>query len=670
MIDTNRTVWTPLKPPLRSAASRQIFIAHARSLARAQKALDNGAAMTRKRNEFAQAARASRYVDKQALLAAGLILSDLAIQGWRIRVRNECAVVCPPLIESENRAAEKARIRRQELVKRDAQLRQPSVQAFLQSMERSRLFDNKFVSIFSLMRDGRELAEKLRAVRLHQGDERDSSLNDVVDPYIDFVRSETSKCAHTGLRLMDVWRYFRHNWSNQYTSVPGRSMLFLVRDKAAPLHPVIGIGALCSPIMQLRERDEWIGWQSEAFLAHVRANPSQKLAKWLVETLDGAISEVYIDDFIENGILSARDLTAPTEDVIGRLLAEGLEQREAHHRFARQRDHKRPRSHVEESWAARARSHLFRSKRALSLASYLSIRAVLREGGQGQLTQERLAALAACPRGADAIKKILRKAKADRVGICVADISVCGAVQPYNAILGGKLVAMLAASPEITLEYRRRYSDAQSEIASAMAGRPIRRVPHLVLLGTTSLYGVGSSQYNRIRVPCSRIGGSAIEELRYEELGHSESFGTSHYADDTVEALTELAQQTANGSRVNSIFGEGVSPKLRKVRRGLELLGLPAEVLLRHYRHRIVYGVSLIRNLRDYLLGLDPDPNYFVPVEASATATAQIGAWWRERWLRNRIESDDVLTEVERHTLVRPVQHGARVTVLPEGSQA
>ncbi|MGZ5889512.1 MAG: Druantia anti-phage system protein DruA [Hyphomicrobium sp.] len=43
-------------------------------------------------------------------------------------------------------------------------------------------------------------------------------------------------------------------------------------------------------------------------------------------------------------------------------------------------------------------------------------------------------------------------------GIAVADITVCGAVQPYNAILGGKLVAMLAASPEIVLEYRRRYS--------------------------------------------------------------------------------------------------------------------------------------------------------------------------------------------------------------------
>ena len=29
------------------------------------------------------------------------------------------------------------------------------------------------------------------------------------------------QCAHTGLDLQDIWRYFRHTWSNQYTSVPG-----------------------------------------------------------------------------------------------------------------------------------------------------------------------------------------------------------------------------------------------------------------------------------------------------------------------------------------------------------------------------------------------------------------------------------------------------------------
>ena len=276
-------------------------------------------------------------------------------------------------------------------------------------------------------------------------------------------------------------------------------------------------------------------------------------------------------------------------------------------------------------------------------------------------TGKKLAQLAENRDGERIICKILRKAKASRVGISVADISVCGAVQPYNAILGGKLVSMLAASPEVALEYRRRYAKAESEIASAMAGRPVIRVSNLVLFGTTSLYGVGSSQYNRVKIPCDRIGEKKEESIRFEKLGYSESFGTSQYADETVDALVTLVQQSENGQRVNSIFGEGVSPKLRKVREGLDLLNFPSGLLLRHHRRRIVYAVSLVRNLRAYLLGIDREPDYLVRMRNGPKVTSRIAVWWRERWLRNRIKSDVVLEEVGRHTVVRPLRHGARV---------
>ena len=72
-----------------------------------------------------------------------------------------------PPAQGNDHVAEKARIRRQELVKRNGQLREPAVQTFLGSMERHRVFDGKFTSIFSLMRDGRELAEALRNAREH-----------------------------------------------------------------------------------------------------------------------------------------------------------------------------------------------------------------------------------------------------------------------------------------------------------------------------------------------------------------------------------------------------------------------------------------------------------------------------------------------------------------------
>jgi hypothetical protein len=396
----------------------------------------------------------------------------------------------------------------------------------------------------------------------------------------------------------------------------------------------------------------------------VRTAPTRELARWLVETLDAAIDEVYMADLIEDGLLTTRDLNSPSLAVIERLVKESEDARKKHHRFSRSRDHKQKRTTLssDEHWTGRARTHLFRSKRALALATYLRARAVLDEAFEGRPTAEKLAKLAKTGYGSDAIRRVLKKAKADRVGIAVADISVCGAVQPYNALLGGKLTAMMAASPEVVNQYRRRYAHAESEIASSMAGRSIVRASKLVLLGTTSLYGVGSSQYNRIKIPAERLRGKAEDAIRFEELGRSEAFGTSQYSEETVGALVDLVQQS-EAQRVNSIFGEGVSPKMRKVRQALDLLNLPSAMLLRHHRPRVVYAVNLTKNLGDYLIGAAKQPEYVVPASEGERATAAIAAWWRERWLRNRIRSDEVLNEVARHTCIRPITHGARVSL-------
>jgi hypothetical protein len=656
--------WSVLKPLLKTRPSRDALIAYARVLSRISKEEDAEQALDDTRSAFGAKVRVSKRSDRQALLATGLVVSDLAAQGWLIRVRGNRVEVAPPTPLSGDQRAEKTRIRRQELIKRDAQLKEASVQAFLRSVERRRIFDGRFVSIFSLMRDGRELSAGLKKARQHINNGWADVLAKLCDPYIQFVASDGATCAFTGLRLMDIWRYFRHTWTNQYTSVPGRTMMFLVRDRAALFHPVVGIGALSSPVMQIRERDTWIGWHPDVFLARLKAQPTNKLAHWLVETVAAAITEIYVADFLEDGTLSTANLSSPDDATIARLLADGNKHRSLHHRYAQSRDHKRKRSNDTEGghWAERARTHLFRSKRALALSSYLHARRVLRDTLGSKPTAAKLTTLASNGQGAEAIRKILKKAKADRVGIAVADITVCGAVQPYNAILGGKLVAMLATSPEVVLEYRRRYAGAESEIASSMAGRSIARPPTLVLLGTTSLYGIGSSQYNRIKIPCDRLGGNATDILRYEELGRSESFGTSQYSEETIEALTDLVQQSADGQRVNSIFGEGVSPKLRKVRHALDTLGLSSELLLRHHRPRIVYGVGLVHNLGEFLLGLDSKPKYLAPLVNSEAASSHIASWWRERWLRNRILSDEVLDEVSKHTLVHPICHGARVS--------
>lgn len=346
-------------------------------------------------------------------------------------------------------------------------------------------------------------------------------------------------------------------------------------------------------------------------------------------------------------------------------MKEAKSRRRDHHRFARQSDFKRRAGADDpEMWQQRARSDLFRSKRCLSLAELLRARAALNDFFYPTPSSGGLKRALSSAEGRRAIASILRRAKAESVGTEIADLTVCGAVAPYNVLLGGKLVSMLAVSPSVVHAYRDKYSGYASEIASAMAGRPIRRRTNLVFIGTTSLYGGGSSQYNRVRIPAEVLGGRG--DVDFLQLGKSRSFGTSHLSAESVSALVRLAEQSRAGVRVNSIFGEGVNPKLRKVRYGLDLLGWPSDQLLQHGRQRIVYGASLVRNLLPYLLGIDARPDYIFPQKTGDDVVA-ISEWWLHRWLSRRIGSPAVLDAVGGHQLDRPVRHGARV-ILPEPS--
>jgi hypothetical protein len=103
-----------------------------------------------------------------------------------------------------------------------------------------------------------------------------------------------------------------------------------------------------------------------------------------------------------------------------------------------------------------------------------------------------------------------------------------------------------------------------------------------------------------------------------------------------------------------------VNPKLRKVRDGIDLLGWPSDVLLQHGRHRIVYGVPLVRNMLDYLLGMDERPDYLYDVTSNGDVET-ITDWWFSRWASRRIQSDEVLERVTRHRSKRPTTHGAKV---------
>lgn len=635
--ELTHTLEVPAGLPL---ASRRALLRFARQLAAAGSNGLNGSARLLSDDEA-----------DAALSAAAHVLRDLADQGWAIEVTHERRLIVRGPEAAADPMEEKSRVRKQELLKREEQLRTPSVRQFIRDMERPREHAGHFVSIFNLMRDG-----KLLAAQLHDVAASPEDLKSVIDPYVQVI-GPGDRCVHTGLRLVDIWRYFRHTWANHYTSTPGRTMMVLVRDRAAEFHPVIGIAALGSAIVQISERDSWIGWQPEEFLEALDKQPSVRVARWLLARLEQGFDELHLDDLIADGLFWPRLWSSPSTEAIDALLEEAASRRKRHYRFARNTDFKRT-----PDWRIRAESDLFRSKRCVALAELLRAKSALQPFLYPKPTVRGLREALQDRQARRAIQGVLRRAKADAVGTEIADLTVCGAVPPYSGLLGGKLVSMLAVSPTIVRAYHRRYRDHASEIASSLAGRPIHRRSHLAFVGTTSLYGSGSSQYNRLRIPQKVLEGRA--DVVFRELGKSRSFGTSHLSQRAVEALVRLAEQSRNGARVNSIFGEGVNPKLRKIRAGIDLLDWPSDGLLQHHRQRIVYGVPLVENLLPYLLGIDLQPKYVFQKSMRDDVEA-ISDWWRTRWLAGRCQSDEVLNAIARHTQSRPIRHGARVQ-LPE----
>src|SRR5579885_1059496 len=602
-------------------------------------------------------------IDELKLLVSLNVIADLVASGWTLGIVRSGIRLS---FDDSKEMRSKDYVRERHLLERDAQLQEASVREFICGMERRRLTPRGWHSIFSVMRDGRALANELSCIsKLDDSAARSARLAEVIQPYLQFVRTD-ELCPHTGLLLSDIWRYFRHTWVTAYRSVPGRSMMILVRDAAAPNHPVIGIAALGSAVVQQSVRDAWIGWDSSGALQRLLLLSPQRLTKWTFQQVEEYVGGIYTRDLIRRGLLARREITTPTPDTVKRLRDASIEAMAEHRNHPEKSVHKTVKDESRMSladWQTRAETSLFRAKRCQLLGDLLEIRHILNEAFAGACTHRDHENVLARRDVQAAISRLCRLAKGERVGIYIMDVTVCGAVAPYNALLGGKLACLLLCSPEVGKEYADRYGSQPSLIASCMKGAPVIRQPRLLVLGTTSLYGQNSSQYNRLKIPADLVGGKAGDTVAYRELGLSVGYGSFHLSTETVDVMSVLLGRVSGGRRVNSIFGEGVNPLMRKIREALDFVGMPSEDILRHGNQRIVYGVALASNIQDVFLGLDKNPKYLLPQADAREMTQRIASFWRERWLSPRILRPDITEQVAAHTLDFPVTHGARVTL-------
>ncbi|MDB4928245.1 MAG: hypothetical protein JWM10_729 [Myxococcaceae bacterium] len=265
---------------------------------------------------------------------------------------------------------------------------------------------------------------------------------------------------------------------------------------------------------------------------------------------------------------------------------------------------------------------------------------------EGEVSAERLFELALGPSprashrlsGGNGVARGLRAALLQRqnrfVAAQVADVCVCGAVPPYGPLLGGKLAALIALSRDVAGAYHERYDGKASEITSQMAARPVSRPADLLALTTTSFYGVGSSQYERLALTAA--GG----DVRWRFVGYSRGHGTLHFSAETVEAIDRLLQLETGRRLITSRFGEGPSERLRKIRDGLERLGVNPNVLLQHGMWRLVYVAELAPSAcRPGGRGDAP------PWRAAGPSVDEVARQWRARWLGRRLASAPALVD-------------------------
>ena len=290
-----------------------------------------------------------------------------------------------------------------------------------------------------------------------------------------------------------------------------------------------------------------------------------------------------------------------------------------------------------------ARRALTAKKRAAELSRLLQAQRVLREFRGRLLSPSQAPSTYGLETVTAAVNAAWISAKSARAGTSMLEMTVCGAVRPYNHILGGKLAALMMLSPEVADDYTRRYGSAVSIISSMMKNEAVVKDTRLVFLGTTSLYLHGASQYNRVRLPAGVISPDQAE-IRYIPMGETGGFGTVQFSADTVEAVEKVVTSSRGYRQVNSVFGEGRSPKLRKLRNGLVELGFDPYMLLQHHQPRVIYGVKLFSGADEFLrTGRGKLPDFIQNPSRYRDATERIGAFWRERWLSRRLDHAPVL---------------------------
>jgi len=182
---------------------------------------------------------------------------------------------------------------------------------------------------------------------------------------------------------------------------------------------------------------------------------------------------------------------------------------------------------------------------------------------------------------------------------------ILGAIPPYNAALGSKLVALMLLLPEVRKHFYHKYK---------LSASIKRKKPYLAHIDTFGAFGK-SSVYNRL--------------LGWDFVGYTKGQSHLHI---TANGSWDLIKQVIPEGVFNKYkFGDGPNWKIRVLKYGLQQLDFSQDMLSIGWR-RGYYRLPLAINWRNYLL------NETSRIVYTNYTKKDLVNYWKTRWVLPRKE--------------------------------
>jgi hypothetical protein len=206
------------------------------------------------------------------------------------------------------------------------------------------------------------------------------------------------------------------------------------------------------------------------------------------------------------------------------------------------------------------------------------------------------------------------------------EATICGALPPFSAALGGKLVVSFLAHPDIVASTKGSPGEIVRSVFDVERIGGLLPVTGMLALTTKGLYPGHSALYNRASVP--GVDGTAVP-LR--KLGETRGESTMLVKERTARLAQRVAEGARETGRVALVYGTGGSKRMRFLESAAVECGLSQRIVHAGIK-RPVYGVRFVGNVPD-VIWRGADPDWLVdPSISAAEYSRRATELWRSRW--------------------------------------